>query len=314
MNITFQFVPNDPVPTVEEFFASAAPFTIGIDGSVRGLSAFNAFGPHLNINHHDGCARTSTLASCEQGFEAVRGGLFETFRDAAGPRAILRMDDLDPDSSLTGWLLKNQEWVRRGTGGSLLTRLVAVTGKLDRWCGMCPEFLTDMDIVRQLAWVFEPYWEMRRSGKLYLPEYRTAERFTEKFHEIDLRIRAHLRGDPSELPLDDGYDEIQRGPGWLMVRERGPFARARLAGDGVRTLVCLAPRTDDYQTYTILRTNPFSRWKLEDVLLRCNEAEGNIERPWGGGDFVIGSPKGVGSKLPPSAIGEIMTEVVSRAL
>src|SRR5688572_2425975 len=109
MPIVMRMRPKDPPRTKEEFMAEAPPFSIAIDGYVKGApwrELDNPCGPYININHHEDVPKLETRASCAQALILVRLGLFKHYyRRDDEPFAVVSMSDCDEDVCWTWFIL-----------------------------------------------------------------------------------------------------------------------------------------------------------------------------------------------------------------
>src|SRR5581483_736444 len=79
-------------------FDDLPPGSIALDGAVQGPRV-DAAARRFSFDHHAGCVRLLTSATCRQVFDALLMGL-----DPAGMR--VHVNDLDGDTVLSLWLLE----------------------------------------------------------------------------------------------------------------------------------------------------------------------------------------------------------------
>lgn len=288
-----------PGPSIswDEFVAKAPPFSIALDGIVAGGPRFDPSGPRANFNHHEDVDRLATRATCAQVLMAIRQGLFATFRDAAGARAEVWVNDPDEDVCVA-WTLIHHHHLAAAAMNPMFNRLVAMEDALDCTAGAYP-FPPDLPALQELAWVFEPYRQFRLSGqipKLDARAYRTV------ITDVEARLLAHVTGRGGSIPLDTRYERIGGGDGWVMVREVGAQARTGMFADGIRAFVAVSEAPNGRHEYKIGRMSPFVPLNLAALCRHLNEQEGDAANPWGGSDVIIGSPRGGGSRLSPSDV------------
>lgn len=85
-------------------FDTLPPNSIALDGAVQG-PAVDAAGRRFSFDHHAGCVRLVTLATCQQVAVALGLGL------VVDKDTEVFVNDLDADTVLSVWLLKNPERV-----------------------------------------------------------------------------------------------------------------------------------------------------------------------------------------------------------
>lgn len=308
MNITLHMLPHIPPVPWETFQESYPPFSIAIDGFVRGGPEFDSKGPRLNINHHEDVKRLQTRASCAQALILVRQGLFETFCDERGPRADVYANDCDQDVGTT-WTILKYPHLAMPTMNQLLNRLVEVEEKLDTTAGAYP-YPSNLPYLREIAWIYSPYTTFRLSGRL---AYRNAQEFLEVVENVEHRILLHLAGKGQSIDMDTRYERIGGGNGWVMVKEIGAHARTAMYADGIRAFVSVRDRHDGLFNYTLGRMSEFISWfDIPAMGKRLNELEQCTDDPWGGGDTIHGSPRIRGSALTPKEMEIFVNEYTTR--
>lgn len=303
------------IPPVQwdEFVEKYPPFSIALDGFVEGPPRFDA-GPHdpnatggkrheprANFNHHERVDRLATRATCGQVLMALRQGLFRCFRDEYGHRATVYVNDCDEDVCTAWFLLKNHHLCEQ-TINPLLNRLVAMEDALDATAGAYP-FTADLPVLRELAWVFEPYRKFRLNGGL---DQRDPASYRSIIEDVSGRISKHIVGAGDEIALDTRYEKIGGGPGWVMVKEIGAQARTGMFSDSISAYVSVREKAGGVWTYTIGRLSPFISMDLEGLTAKLNEVEGATDDRWGGGNTIIGSPRKAGSRIPPDELAHII--------
>ena len=307
-NISLSMRPHVTPVCWEEFCATHGPYTIGLDGYVDCRSRFDPAGPRLNLDHHTEVDRLATRATCAQALLAIRHGLFECFRDGHGPRAEVCVNDCDEDICTSWFLLQNADLAAVGKSPAL-DRLVSLVDILDTTAGTYP-LPTDLSALKELAWVFAPYYSFRRSGEL---DRRQSEGHRGVVADVSSRIKRHLDGRGESYRLDGRYERLGGGPGWVMIREIGAQARIAAAADGIRAYVAVRERPDGQWAYVLGRTSPFVPFDVPALVRPLNEAEGSVSSHWGGSDLVGGSPRVRGSKLSPREVERIINGAIDTA-
>jgi hypothetical protein len=293
------------VKSWEEFLRDAPPFSVALDGYVRGRPRFDPGGPHVNFNHHEDVDRLSTRSTCGQVFVALKQGLLDTFSQDSEPKAEVWVNDCDQDTCVALWLLQNSERVAGLKSEPLVNRLVGMADLLDTTAGAYP-----MDpgaaILRELNWVFDPYWQARLSGRLAVmdePEMRNV------MVAVTTRITAYSLGQGQKLELDTAYAKLGGGPGWAMIEETGPHGRSALFAQGVRAFAAVRQRDEQSWVVSLGKMSPFVSFPILELYDHLNEAEGiAADDPdrWGGGDTIGGSPREAGCRLSPERLAEVI--------
>ena len=306
--------PSYPPVSRFEFCRDTAPYSIAIDGFVRGEPWFDPRGPHANFNHHEDVDRLATRATCAQVHLAIRQGLFSRFRDGGEPTAQVYANDSDQDVCLSWYLLKNH-FRAAPTMNAALNRLVGLEDMLDATAGAYP-YPVDLPLLGEVAWVFEPYTRARAGGSL---DGRDPAVFAGIVEDVYGRIDRHLLGTGGRMKLETSYERAPYdcGPGIVMVREGGAHARTAMFSDGIRAFVSVRDRKEGGHVYVLGRMSQYVSFNLPKTYTALNVAEGNGlllttnggDR-WGGSDTIGGSPRVAGSKLSPDDVAEVIRSVV----
>jgi hypothetical protein len=306
MAVMLHMRPQDEPLTWDQFRKVTGPFAVALDGYVSGGPRFDAHGPRVNFNHHEDVDRLATRSTCAQVLLALRQGFFTCFRDADGSRADVYCNDCDEDVCTSWFLFKNGAFAEHAFNPRL-NRLVAIEDMLDATAGAYP-YPLELSVLRELAWVFEPYRRLRLSGEL---DRREPDTHRAVVAEVESRILRHLTDRGEEQPLDTRYERLGGGPGWVMIREVGAQARTGVFSDGIRAYVSVRPRPDGHWTYTVGRMSPFIPFDVPAILEALNRAEGQPSERWGGGNTIGGSPRVHGSRLMPDEVAQIVNAVGS---
>lgn len=269
------------------FCKTARPYSIALDGFVGGGPEFDPSVPLMNLNHHDGVRRIETRATCAQVQIRLHLGLMRTFRDAGGPRMIVCVNDCDEDVCLSWFQLKHHTLCGQ-VMNPLLNRLVHVEDMMDTTAGSYP-YSGDLEMMREVAWVFEPYRRFRSSGEI---DRREADAFVAVVTDVENRIMRHVTGRGDRLDLNVEYQKIGGGTGWALVREIGAQARQGVFGDGHVAFVAVRDRPDKRFVYSIGRLSDTIPFPVARIFERLNLEEGCVADRWGGGDVIGGSPRG----------------------
>jgi len=270
---------------------------------VRGQTQFDPRGPWLNFDHHADVDRLSSRATCSQVLFALRQGLFDRESQLRRQSFRVYVNDCDEDVCLSWYLLNHPRQACRGSAGTL-DRFVRAVDLLDTTAGACLHPI-DENLLREIAWVFEPYRFARLRGSLDSAGVSVHRSIIEA---VNRRISAHLEGSGGTSLLDLGYKRILVGDGWTMVKEVGSQARLGMVRHGIRAYVSVRERADGSWAYTLGRTSPFIPFDIPLIVAALNAAEHSGQGTWGGGNLIAGSPRQLGSKLSPREVAAIVAE------
>lgn len=294
--ITLTVEPRKVIPCAE-FLSQASPFSIALDGYASGPTQRNLSKPAANFNHHEDVDRTSTLSTAAQVHREINLGLFNTFRDENGPRAELFVNDCDQDTCLAVWLLKNHERVV-GHAEPLINRLVAVNDILDATAGTYP-LNADSKILKEIAWIFEPYNTARYEGRL---SRMSATEMKTVIESVEQRISKHVLGQGSELNLDGGFQVLQNEGAWSVVTEQGPYSRLSMSRSGITSFLTVLDEAQG--KYVLGRSSAWYPFPLDQLYGALNQAEEakspgviTASNNWNGSNTIGGSPRQTGSRL-----------------
>ena len=291
--------------TWEHFVANMPPRSIALDGFVYDPPAFDPRGPHVNFDHHKGPPRSSMLCTSTQVLVAVREGLLDMFMPTGDEIVRVWMNDCDPDVGLS-WYALEHHWNVSAPVNSALHRLYGYVQDMDRASGLLDK-PRDLPIVKQAAWVFEPYWQFRFSGAI---DAKDQTAYMGVLRDVTHRVNEFLAARGRELPIDDRYEVLGGGEDWIMVREIGLQARMRMARRGIRAFVSARQKPDGRWVYTICRKSAYVWWfPVPEICaqLNTNELEEDF---FGGGDIVFGNARGSGSTRDP----QLMTLAINAFL
>ncbi|MBI2482841.1 hypothetical protein HYV74_01525 [Candidatus Uhrbacteria bacterium] len=305
MEVEVRMDPQRPPMSLEEFRRIAPPHAVGIDGCVDAgpWRDFGSTGPRYVWNHHSHVDRLATRATCMQALLELRcGDLDEILRGSTGrPFAIVFADDCDADASSTIVILRRSELFAHPVN-PLANRFVGAEDLMDTFAGAYP-YPCDLELLEELAWIFQPYDDFRQEGGL---ERKIAAEYLRVVDLIEANIVQYLVGRGKRRKLDLRYDVLQTGNGWTMVREHGAQARTKMRDDGIRVFVSVHERTSGTRDVRIGKMHLHARGDLIAICNDLNAREGVAADRWGGGTNIIGSPKVAGTKLDDRTIMEVL--------
>lgn len=286
--------------------------TILIDGA-------GAFGPliddntHLyNLDHHQGCLRAFTLATCEQALLLVNKGL-----ELDKGEWTIYANEPDLDTLFALWALLNYRRVRQlsSEARDRIVPLFRLEGAIDangfdlaEYCGLTTAELAqrrgELDKLHTLE------LEARRQGdwNVELGEY-----CRRLLKEID-RIAFRPEDLDDDSTIEEEYNHVDIGQGRVAVICRDPAGiyeverrLKRIWGD---RLGIIALEKEPGQ-FTLRRSAALAGIDLKVAYERLNLLDPAVDgRPpskkWGGSDEIGGSPRGTGTGLTPREIAKIL--------
>ena len=314
MGMHLYVCPSEPGMTRKVFCQESGPFSIALDGYVKGGPWFESKGPRANFNHHEDVDRLATRSTCGQVHMAIRSGLFLKFQNKRGRHAHVYVNDCDEDVSLAWFLLQHGNIVEQRDEKKTdpevyrrLYRLVIMEDLLDTTSGAYP-LPTDYPTLAEVNWVFEPYQEFRLAGHL---RKRDKHDFREIIETVGDRAMRYIHGRGKTVDLDLRFDVVGGGPGWSLVRKIGAQARTGIFAAGIYAYIMVEQRGNELLwDYKLFRTSLFVDFDIPSAYRRLNKAEGLLDNPdhWGGSQTTGGSAVIAGSKLSPTEIEEIINK------
>lgn len=277
--------------------------SIALDGYVQGPQV-DPKTRRFSFDHHAGCLRLVTKATCEQVLESLLLGL-ETDEETK-----VFVNDLDADTVLSIWLLQNQEWVR-GTTTQELVRQIGLTDSHGP--------------------VFKPHpmHEALTPPRPWIEGSppQSMEMLEEMLRNISLWHRGEFTPPPEPLDVSDGWGwNPQRG--WFSLTSNNGMAGFYASGAVLGFLYNQLP--DGTWTYGVCKASdlvatdlgPGSKVRpvtdvsqFEDTVLGALGKAEQLKNPsqslahtWGGGTSIGGSPRNEdrsSSRLPPATVLEI---------
>lgn len=293
----------------ENFLKLAPRYSIALDGLVRGAPRFSEEHICANFNHHQDVDRLATRSTAAQILVALKQRLMDRFQEGGAPVLHIYVNDPDQDSSLAVWLLVNHERVIGTRSEPAISKLVHAEDLLDTTAGAYP-FDPQSSVMRDLAWIFEPYVLARIGGRVR--SMQGAE-MANVIDAVGQRISRYSLGQGEQVTLDTRMEIVGGGKSWRMIRELGFYARTGLFAQGIHAFVSLLGEDSGRFHYSIGKMSPYIPFPINDIYKALNVAEGldpNSGVCWGGGDTIGGSPRRVGSCLSPAQVQEIINRII----
>lgn len=243
------------------------------------------------------------MATAEQVYMAVKGGLFHTFKN---PNVYI--NDCDQDTCLAIYILENYKRFEGTNSIPQFNRLLNVDSKFDITGGAYPVNLRD-ELLEMHAWVFEPYTDIRKSGEL---SHASAETMRNCIESVMKRLDAFVIGESQKINLDIRHQILKTSSElsgfWLVEETGGNSARYHLFSKGMNAFVSVvAQRPDGKYVYSIGRKSRYIPFPVQEFFVILNSKEGlTRENGWGGSDIIGGSSRELGSSLKPEEVFEII--------
>jgi len=292
-----------------DFLSSTSGPSISLDGYVNDAPNYSEKTKHVNFDHHHGVVREATMATADQVYMAVKGGLFKSFRKDNKPFANVYINDCDQDTCLAIFILDNYEMFEGISSHPSFNRLLNLDSRLDITGGAFPMNLNEK-LLAQHNWVFEPYTNLRKSGALSSAD---AGIMSDCVESVCNRIMMHIMGIGGEIDLDTRHEilfQSQIMPEFKVVNEiGGSSARYYLFSHGAMDafVSVVAKRPDGKYVYSIGRKSRYIPFPIQDFFVLLNDKEGlTRQNGWGGSDIIGGSSRELGSSLEPNEVFELI--------
>ncbi|MEM1207279.1 MAG: CPBP family glutamic-type intramembrane protease [Acidobacteriota bacterium] len=284
------------------------------------LDGAGAFGPlvddarHLyNLDHHEGCQRAFTLATCEQALILVLKGLELDLGDWT-----LYANEPDLDTVFAIWVLLNHRRVRAldDDARDRIIPLLRLEGSIDANGFEIAEFSgLPQDWVRsqkeRLDALHQRELDVKRSG--VWTEGDPVEYTRGVLAEIDRMVYLPTDFDDfASVELEYGHVDIGQAKVAVVCRDPGGIydveKRLRKVWGDRLGLIVLEKEAGHF---TLRRAASLSGIALADAYSKLNLLDPVVDgRPpakrWGGSDDIGGSPRPMGSGLTPREIGKIL--------
>ena len=274
--------------------------SIALDGYVRG-PIVNVEEEKYSFDHHDGCVRLVTSATCVQVLDALLLGL--DIKDHT-----IYINDVDGDTTLATWLLLNPHRIMEPQ----VRELVATVGAID---AHGPAYLV---VNQELAngffqGVMSKVTDLQRARKY--GEADLSALLDDTIAKVDQLLNGTL--DYIKRPDKERNFEItHRGTsGWVMARS-ADFIFDLLYAAGHTKAVAYQENPDGSVTYTVGKKSemvanfPVGPAPKDGTILNALNTK---ETGWGGSTTIGGAPRnadGSRSRLTPDEVFAIITHIV----
>jgi hypothetical protein len=295
---------------------SAPPGTIYLDGAAQGEPFVDAERDVYNLDHHEGCVRAFTLATCEQAMVLLRRGLDLRRRDWT-----VQANGVDLDTVLAIWVLLNHLRLapEDSPARARILPLLRLEGNIDALglgtedlCGLPAELHAETR--RQLDALLERERSAKARGlgrdplAFVAAQLRAIDRIAYageelgELLEIEEIARAELTG--------AGVAVVCRADGGIYEVER---ELRRLHGARLGLVVL----QKDPKHYSLRPVHPAAAAQLERIYQQLNRVDpgsdgGLAENRWGGAGEIGGSPRKSGTRLTAQEIASACRDACAR--
>jgi hypothetical protein len=273
------------------------PFSIAIDGAVAG-PIIDTANNRYSFDHHAGCLRFCTQASCQQTLTALLLGLNPE-------NYTIYLNDCDTDCCLSVWLLQNPYRIKE----PLVIKLVNAVGIVDAHAGaICANGMSktvewisccEVDFKRDSS-----YENITKSNLKYILEatLRRIEQYVDGEAAIEI----------SKQEKHDDYKILRNENGYIVIQSDNSHIYSTLYSSGFDRVVLVRPLDNGSLAVSLAKRSDFiDNFDLNKMYEKLNE----IEVGWGGGSSIGGAPRnsdGTRSKLPLEKILEVIDSTLVR--
>ena len=292
----------------------AQPGTIYLDGAAEGGPFLDVERAVFNLDHHEGCVRSFTLATCEQALVLIRKGMDLQTRDWT-----IHANDPDLDTILAIWLMLNHMRINDVDPEirNKIVPFVRLQGSIDahglemqELCGFPAELRAS--VLAQLEQWRSKEVTLKKEGKWQ--EINFLEYAAEVLRAIDAIIYSshHFEGviEVKEMArVDIGNKQLAIVcQGDIGIYEVESQLR-RLHGKRLGVIILKSGR----KTYTLRQVETFLPATLENAYPKLNliDPAAGTRRSgnrWGGSAEIGGSPRATGTALTPREIADAIGE------
>ncbi|KKR86274.1 MAG: hypothetical protein UU48_C0015G0021 [Candidatus Uhrbacteria bacterium GW2011_GWF2_41_16] len=280
-----------------EFKKIAPRCSIALDGVVKGGPWFCSKTKRVNFDHHDGVVREATMSTAMQVYMAIKGGIMDFFQENGKLRIHIYINDTDQDTCLAVWYLLHYKLFEGVQSIPHMHRILALNDRMDVTGGAFPINLSER-LLRERAWIFQPYMDLRKSGILARANEQILQ---DNLDAVLHRLDRYLMHDGEEIDLDTRHEILFDSPYFKIVNEiGGTEARCFLFTHGMNAYLSLvATRPDGRSVYTVGRRSQYIPFPVPKLFRDYNELEERKDVViWDGSDIVGGSGREPCSGVP----------------
>ena len=292
--------------------------TIYLDGAAQGEPFLDNEKKIYNFDHHEGCVRAFTLATCEQILVMILKGW-----DLRDREWKVFANEPDLDTILAIWLIFNHLSISRKDPLHIrfLYALVRLEGAIDAQGLEFREFTAfPAELLRRAQLVIDylrkDEIQLKKDGlwdDIDGLEYTAS--ILQKIDRIVYKSRDFndFRGISEMARFDISEDKIVA----VVEAESGIYEmEPQLQHLYGNRLGMVALRKAE-NIYTLRRMDPFMPWTLDAAYERLNLIDpavrcANATNRWGGSADIGGSPRGTGTQLSPTAIAKACRDALQK--
>lgn len=270
-------------------------YSIALDGFVQGPE-IDTYNHRYSFDHHHGCLRYCTTASCVQAWTAIMGGLDPS-------KYTVYANDVDIDVCMSIWVLKNPDRCTE----PLVKRLVDAIGLGDMHAGA----ISVNGLTKACEWVAAPQIDSLRNGDYHkLSDDGLMTVLESILHRITQYVNGDASADIADRDVQSNFEIKRNENGWVLVESDDPHVYQSLWRANFDRVVIIRPQDDNSLAISIAkRTDFIDNFPLEKIFKELNK----LEPGWGGGTTIGGAPRhenGSRSKLPLDDIVEVINACV----
>ena len=285
-------------------FSELPQYALALDGYVQG-PAVDVEHYKYSFDHHAGCIRLVTKATCAQVFDALALGL--------NPRKYTAyLNDIDADTVLAVWLLQHPNLIQ----DPLIQDLVNDVGNIDAHGPSYFPYIKDPEMCQQFfKGVMAPESRARKTG--FYSQINLEKLLFTCLGRTNRLLLKKLRFSIPREKRCNSYQITHRGTGWVMVHcsERVFGAMYKEGYSRVVSYHDVEATGDDG---TMESSHAYTIAKQSDLVQNFNipyilEHLHDIESGWGGGSSIGGAPRrenGSRSFLKPDQIFDYIEKMV----
>lgn len=291
-------------------FDEMVPGTIALDGACPELR-IDPETRRFSFDHHGGCVRLATAATCQQVLDALLLGL-----DPEGMTVLV--NDFDADTVVSVWLLRNRGLARDPGSLVQVRRLVSAVGAADAHGPGYPSPDSRMlDHVHREVLLPLRSVDRESLGQKAAEILEACLERLQQWWDEGLEAERGHSVDGEACPVEDHGDWVLARPpgdgspgqgGCLGLYERG-YDRLVLCSrmEGSRYRYTLARRSDLVSGFPV--ASFYGPLNVEEEMARGHRL--GAHQRWGGGSTIGGGPRD-GSVLAPDVVARVIDRVIGQ--
>ena len=285
--------------------------TIFLDGVYTGAPFFDNKTRHYSLDHHSGCVRAFTLATCEQAVVMLLQGM-----PLSEGQWQIYINDPDLDASLAAWILLNHTELKQNPHFlEKVMPLIRVEGVIDAH-GTAMAVLTAMppEVYQEhkntLDGLMAEERRLKTSGKWYKTDWHgylcdLLRRVDELIYPPELLDQLLEIKEDMSVSIMDGRIAV------LVSSKHGVYqVEEQLKARYGKTLGLFALKIGP-QRYTLRQVDSFLKVDLQHLYKALNKVDpaANKNNAWGGSEDIGGSPREAGTELSERELLNVVERV-----